>query len=116
MTAREWAQELSITSAGLHKRLREWPIEQALSTGKSEPRRTCRDHAVVIREFNALSHNGQTQTVEEWAGSLGLTAPALRYRIKTWGIEKALTTPRVGRGRDKRTRAKACALWRDLER
>lgn len=41
-----------------------------------------------------LEHNGLSMTVNEWARELGMTHQALRGRIKKWGLEAALSTPR----------------------
>lgn len=119
MTAREWAREIGIAYGTLCRRLREWPVEQALNTGKNgfhPTRKDCADTAQVFPGKTVIEFQGQTKLLDEWSAQVGLTPQALRYRIRKWGVEKALTMPRVGRGRDKRNRVRARALWRDLER
>lgn len=39
--------------------------------------------------------DGKTLTEAQWARELGLSVSALRCRIKTWPLEKALSTPRL---------------------
>jgi hypothetical protein len=36
---------------------------------------------------------GKTATRHEWAKELGITHHTLAYRVETWGLERALTTP-----------------------
>lgn len=41
---------------------------------------------------------GETLCREDWAQRLGLTTVALKFRIKRWGLEKAMTSEKRGRG------------------
>jgi hypothetical protein len=42
-----------------------------------------------------LEHDGRRACLTEWAESLGMSAHALSYRVKAWGVERALTSPVV---------------------
>ena len=46
------------------------------------------------RQQKRITHNGKTQCMNDWARELGLSRSTLRARIRNWGIDKALTTPR----------------------
>jgi hypothetical protein len=39
-----------------------------------------------------VTFGGETKTLAEWARLRGLSAPGLRYRIRRWGVEAALST------------------------
>lgn len=41
---------------------------------------------------------GVTMCRKDWADKLGITTVALKFRIKNWGIEKAMTLKKTGRG------------------
>lgn len=45
------------------------------------------------RKNKYLTHNGETHTLSEWARIVGINASSMHYRLKKWGIEKALSTP-----------------------
>ncbi len=47
------------------------------------------------RTTKMLTYNGETKCKAEWARSLGIDRKALNYRLKHWGLEKALTTPAI---------------------
>jgi hypothetical protein len=40
-----------------------------------------------------ITFDGQTKTIAEWADHLGITYPALFYRLKHWPLPDALTKP-----------------------
>jgi len=40
-----------------------------------------------------ITFNGQSKTLSEWARELGMKRGALYYRLKTWPIDKAFSTP-----------------------
>lgn len=42
---------------------------------------------------------GETLCREDWAARLGITCVALKVRLKRWSLHKAMTTPRLNRGR-----------------
>jgi hypothetical protein len=41
-----------------------------------------------------LTHNGETKCLKEWARRLGINIKTLTWRIDSWGVDKALSTPR----------------------
>ncbi len=45
-----------------------------------------------------VTFNGETMCLEDWARRLGMSRQVLEYRIKRWGVEKALTIPLGQRG------------------
>ena len=46
------------------------------------------------RRNHYITHNGETHTLSEWAGFLGLNPDTLGSRIyRGWDVDKALTTP-----------------------
>ena len=46
------------------------------------------------RQNHKVTYNGVTKCVCEWAEDIGINEATLRYRLKAWGIEKALNTPK----------------------
>lgn len=46
------------------------------------------------RNNHKVTYNGITKCVCDWAKDIGIDEAALRYRLKAWGIEKALNTPK----------------------
>ena len=40
-----------------------------------------------------ITWDGLTLCTKDWAERLGITGPALKWRIKTWGLDRAMTTP-----------------------
>lgn len=53
-----------------------------------------------------LEYDGRRACLAEWAESLGISPSSLAYRLKAWGVAKALTSPpivpRAKQGRSKR--------------
>jgi hypothetical protein len=45
------------------------------------------------RSNHLIPFNGKTQILAKWADELKMEASLIRYRLKHWSIEKALTTP-----------------------
>ena len=45
------------------------------------------------RAAKLLTFNGETKCLAEWARSLGIDQKTITYRLKHWGLEKALSTP-----------------------
>lgn len=45
------------------------------------------------RDNNNIEFRGVTKCLAVWARELGVGCHTLRWRIKTWGLEKAMTTP-----------------------
>lgn len=48
-----------------------------------------------LRSNVVIEHNGQAKILQDWANEIGITGCSLQKRIKRWGIEKAITTPKV---------------------
>lgn len=42
-----------------------------------------------------ITFGTETKCISDWAKQVGITAHALKRRIKMWGVEKALTTPKL---------------------
>jgi hypothetical protein len=47
------------------------------------------------RTTKTLTFNGETKCKGEWARTLGISHKTLNYRLKHWGLEKALTTATI---------------------
>lgn len=50
------------------------------------------------RNSKNYTYQGKTQCIVDWAREAGFTVPGMLVRVRKWGIEKAITTPRMGRG------------------
>jgi hypothetical protein len=46
------------------------------------------------RNNHLITFNGQCKTLAEWAEITGIEPSLIRYRLKHWPIEQALTAPR----------------------
>lgn len=44
------------------------------------------------------THNGETLIQSDWATRIGITAISLSERVQKWGIERALSTPKIYKG------------------
>ncbi|MBO7727891.1 MAG: hypothetical protein J6S50_05160 [Oscillospiraceae bacterium] len=42
------------------------------------------------RNNKRITYNGETLTISQWADKLGVNYATLRYRIRCWGVERAL--------------------------
>lgn len=42
-----------------------------------------------------IEFNGKKQCIQDWAKSLGINHSSLTKRIAKWGLERALTTPKI---------------------
>lgn len=47
------------------------------------------------RRNNVIEFNGVKKCITDWALYLNMSATGLSRRVKSWGIEKALTTPKI---------------------
>ena len=45
------------------------------------------------RNSRRITHNNETRTLAEWAQFVGVSRKTMEYRIKKWGIDKAICTP-----------------------
>jgi hypothetical protein len=84
----EWAEILGIGYDTLQGRLEVWTVERAFTESVQLQERT---H--LIQGKYLLTHNSITQSLSEWAKELGIDTHSLKYRLKHWGLEKALTKP-----------------------
>ena len=73
-----------------------------INNDKGYSRENCRwatpsENSRNRRSARIITFKGISKPLVEWAQELGICSKALRYRLETWGIEKALTTPYVPR-------------------
>jgi hypothetical protein len=72
-------------------------IERINVNGDYEPNNciwvTPDKQAKNTRNNHFISYNGQTKILAEWSRILGVESSLLRYRLKTWSVEEAFTTP-----------------------
>jgi group I intron endonuclease len=47
--------------------------------------------AVMRKKSRFIQHNGVTKTLHEWATDIGIDRSTLIYRLRAWGIERALS-------------------------
>jgi streptogramin lyase len=70
-------------------------IERLDVNGDYEPSNckwaTAGEQALNRRTNRRISHEGETWTVTEWAAKLGLNVSTLRYRLRAWGVNRALS-------------------------
>lgn len=88
-TIKQWAEEIGLSETCVEQRVNAgWPIERVLT----EP------HHDTNRE-RLITYNGITKRLYEWANELGIKYKVLQNRLDLhhWTIEKALTTPVIGR-------------------
>lgn len=64
-----------------------WSVDKALSLPQRQRSRP-------------LTHNGKTQNLKAWAREIGISHTTLRDRINRWGLETALSLPKVQRVED----------------
>lgn len=56
------------------------------------------EQAANTRQMRMLTCNGKTQHIAAWARELGLNVGGIHLRLRRgWSIEKALSTPRLGK-------------------
>lgn len=54
---------------------------------------TRKEQAKNRRSTVLITHNGETMTQSDWAKRLGVLDCSIAYRVKHWGVERALSTP-----------------------
>jgi DNA-binding XRE family transcriptional regulator len=105
LLARDVAEMKGISYGKMSARLHNggWSIEEALEIAPHVDRR-------------AISFNGESKTLAQWARDLGISRQAMEQRIRVsgWDIEKALRTPRTtSNGRSTKPRAPRRASTRN---
>lgn len=82
-----WAREIGIKPVSLYNRLqRGWPLEKALHNGPVDK--------VEYKSVNALTFNGKTMGVCDWARETGIPQATISSRLsRGWSVERALTHP-----------------------
>ena len=55
------------------------------------------EQARNTRRTRNIIHNGSKKTLQQWSDSTGMSPSLITYRIKRWGVDKALSTPVKGR-------------------
>lgn len=72
-------------------------IERIDSNGDYEPLNCCwksrKGQANNTRRNKYIEFDGKRKTMSEWADDIGISYDTLRWRIRNWGVEKALTEP-----------------------
>jgi hypothetical protein len=80
----EWSRLLGINSTTLSQRANYgWSDERILTTPVTNHKKYGTDTIVW---------NGESKLVSTWAKQLGITNQALKWRIKNWTLERAMTT------------------------
>jgi hypothetical protein len=84
----EWAEITGLHYLTITKRIkRGWSVDRSLSTPVGRESKY-RDRP----NSRKITFNGRTQLLSEWAIEIGISKQSLRFRIKHWGIERALQT------------------------
>lgn len=65
------------------------PSNCVWATWKTQARNTSRN--------NIIDFNGESLPMSEWAERLGISRNVLYERLKTWTVERALTTPKISK-------------------
>lgn len=96
MRLSEWARQRGIKRQTLARRLDAgWSVKRALEEPpRKQPASGWRRGLVGDDGQIVLEHAGKRQNLAAWARTLGISDSALRYRIRKWGLERALRTGR----------------------
>lgn len=52
-----------------------------------------KDHQQKSSTPRLITFNGKSMSLRDWAAQLGMHETNLRQRLRTWTVERALTTP-----------------------
>lgn len=95
---REWVEENP--DAAAQRLARSHAKHREMLADPEYKRQWVQNHRKGAKHFTRhYTHEGVTLTHTEWAERLGVDSTTLDYRIETWGLERALSTPR-GAGRE----------------
>jgi hypothetical protein len=75
-----WARKLGLTNQAMHERVKEWPLERALS----EPAKA------RLRPPVLITFRGQRKNISEWARTFGIPKPTMQWRVRKLGARKAM--------------------------
>jgi hypothetical protein len=87
----DWSIETGIGFKTLQCRLLNygWTPEEAFTTKSQKGKRPDR-----LRSDTLVTFGGQSLSRYEWAEKLGISVPAMMFRLANWPLEKALTSKR----------------------
>jgi len=81
----DWAQRLGLATNALKYRLRNWPLEDALTIPAKQSHRP--------RRCRLVTFCGVTQPISEWTKVTGISTGVIRSRLDAgWSPERTLTT------------------------
>lgn len=92
----EWALDYGIPEELILERLADgWPSNAAIETPMVvQPGYRLPPKLIDNRRRQMIDYRGECLSASEWGARLGITAAALRFRLKSgWGVERALTEP-----------------------
>ena len=90
-----WRKSFADFLKDMGSRPRKHTISRDDNNGNYEPG-NCRwvsrgDQARNTRRTVCVKFKGETKCLKDWANTIGISTTALRYRLKHWGVRKALS-------------------------